>query len=300
MKKILLLIAAAVLSSVSLLAAAPPEAPKPDSRVEEVTIKSSILGVEKTYCVYLPSGYDRNPDRHYPILYLLHGASGWYGTWTKSYNMKTITDWRIASGFSVPMIIVMPDAAGTGERNTGPHMGYFNFSDWRYEDFFFQEFIPEVESRYRVIGDRAHRAIAGLSMGGDGTICYAMTHPEMFSSACPLSARAEFLPTGYDRPLYAEYLEVCKKYNWVKILRESSPEDQEKIKKVRWYIDCGDDDYLFEGNAHLYLLMRELRFPCAQYRVREGTHQQEYWRTALPDVLTFVSIGFSTASAEHR
>ena len=300
MKKILILLAAALFSAGTVLAAVPLGATAQNSRIEELTIKSTILGVEKNYCVYIPDGYDSNPDRYYPVLYLLHGAGGWYGTWTKSYNMKTITDWRISSGFSSPMIIVMPDAAGTGEKNTSPHMGYFNFSDWRYEDFFFQEFIPEIESRFRIIGDRAHRAIAGLSMGGDGTICYTMGHPEMFSSACPLSARAERLPEGYDRPLYAEYLEVCKNHNWVEILRSASPEKQEQIKSVRWYIDCGDDDYLFEGNAHLYLLMRELNFPCAQYRVREGTHQQEYWRTALPDVLTFVSIGFSEASAEHR
>lgn len=298
MKKTLILIAAALISSAQITFAAPPEAP--DSRVEEVTVKSSILGAEKTYCVYLPAGYDGNPDRYYPVLYLLHGASGWYGTWTKSYNMKTITDWRISSGLCAPMIIVMPDAAGTGERNTGPHMGYFNFSDWRYEDFFFQEFIPEVESRYRIIGDRAHRAIAGLSMGGDGTTCYAMTHPDMFSSACPLSARIEVLPDGYDRPLYSEYLEECKKHDWVKFLREAAPEKQEEIKSVRWYIDCGDNDYLFEGSAHLYLLMRELGFPCAQFRVREGTHQQEYWRTALPEVLTFVTIGFYETLSEHR
>ena len=59
--------------------------------------------------------------------------------------------------------------------------------------------------------------------------------------------------------------------------------------------DCGDDDYLFEGNAHLYPLMRELQFPCANFRVREGDHQQEYWRTALPEVLTFVSMGFCSS-----
>lgn len=265
------------------------------SRIEDGTVKSKILGAEKAYKVYLPDGYDENPNVSYPVLYLLHGAGGTCNTWPKTYNMKMITDWRMNSGFSLPMIIIMPDASGEAENHRGRHMGYFNYDDWRFQDFFFQEFMPTVEKRYRIKADRGHRAIAGLSMGGGGTTIYSMEHPELFSTACPLSGRVEGAPEFRGDDTMRPYLEGIKAHDMVKYLREASPEKQKEIASIRWYIDVGDDDYLFEGSAHLFLLMRELEFPVANFRVREGTHQQEYWRTALPEVLTFVSIGFAQA-----
>ena len=77
--------------------------------------------------------------------------------------------------------------------------------------------------------------------------------------------------------------------HWVK----ESSDILKKYHDEEYCVPNFDDDYLFEGSAHLILLMRELEFPRVNFRVREGTHQQEYWRTALPEVLTFVSIGFA-------
>ena len=81
------------------------------------------------------------------------------------------------------MIIVMP-GANTDKR------GYFNDvkGEWRYEDFFFEEFMPFIEKKYRIKADKHYRAISGLSMGGGGTFMYALNHPELFSAACPLNA----------------------------------------------------------------------------------------------------------------
>ena len=298
MKRILLL---AVTGCLACLAANaqngdPLEGVSP-SRIESGTIKSAILGAEKEYRVYLPDGYDTDKDKTYPVLYLLHGAGGTCDTWSKNYNMKTITDWRMRSGFSLPMIIVMPDARGIAENHRGKNMGYFNLPGWNYQDFFFGEFLPEIERRYRIRGTRAFRAIAGLSMGGGGTTIYAMEHPEMFCTACPLSARVEGVPDRFDHTMH-DYIMAIKDHNMVDFLKNASPEVQKAISGVRWYIDVGDNDYLFEGCTHLYLLMRELKFPCANFRVREGTHQQEYWRTALPEVLTFVSLGFAESLVE--
>lgn len=264
------------------------------SRIETASIDSRILGKEKKYNVYLPEGYDLDKDRKYPVLYLLHGASGTLDTWTKGYNMKTITDWRMKSGFCLPMIIVMPDASGDWDNHRGPTMGYYNYENWHYEDFFLDEFIPEIESRYRIASDRGTRAIAGLSMGGCGTALYAIKRPDLFSSACPLSGRLEGIPDEDKyNPEMKEYFDHISSEEIVSLLRNASPEQQSKVSEVRWFIDCGDSDYLIGGSIHLYELMNSLGFPCAQLRVREGTHQQEYWRTALPEVLTFVSIGFA-------
>lgn len=271
------------------------------SRIETGAVSSKILGTDKQYNVYLPEGYDLNPDKSYPVLYLLHGAHGTYQTWTKNYNMKLICDWRMNSGFSVPMIIVMPDASGDGADNVGRYMGYFNYPGWRYEDFFFEEFIPQIESRYRIKADRGHRAIAGLSMGGHGTVLFAMHRPEYWSSACPLSGRLQGRPDGFkDRPEMGEYLDQVASNDMPAYLHDASADSQNAIAAIRWYIDCGDDDYLVDGSVNLWREMRSLGFPCVQLRVREGTHSSEYWRTALPEVLTFVSIGFKAVDEDIR
>ena len=112
-------------------------------RIETFTLESDILGCEKSCSVYLPEGYD-DTTRDYPVLYLLHGASGYHGDWSEKGNMARITDEAIAAGMALPMIVIMPDASGTGPNYTGDHMGYFNVPGWDYERFFFEEFMSAV------------------------------------------------------------------------------------------------------------------------------------------------------------
>ncbi len=250
------------------------------SRVEEATVKSDLLGCEKPYLVYLPAGYDANPDKKYPVLYLLHGASDTHTAWRDKGVMQLITDEHIESGLCLPMIVVMPDARGESENNTGKNMGYFNQPDWPYEDFFFTEFIPQIEKTYRIVGDKKHRAVAGLSMGGGGSAAYAQRHPEMFSSACPLSGALSGMGRSYSTGSHVDFI------------NNATPEQVEKLKSVRWYVDCGDDDFLWQANLDFYRAMREKQIPL-QYRMRNGGHNWEYWQTALPSVLTFISIGFA-------
>ena len=126
--------------------------------------------------------------RPYPVLYLLHGASGCHTDWLELGNARQILDEAIAEGRAVPMVVVMPDASGDGEYRMGPHMGYFDQPGWPYERFFFEELLPAVERHYRIAGDKSDRAIAGLSMGGGGATVYAQHHPELFAAACPISA----------------------------------------------------------------------------------------------------------------
>lgn len=269
MKRTLLAVVA-ILSVFSLTA---------QSKVVDATMKSEILGVEKPYAVYLPDGYDTSA-RDYPVLYLLHGAWDTYRSWPEKGDMRTIADEAIASGMALPMIVVMPDARGEGADFAGRNMGYFNQPDWAYEDFFFAEFIPHIEQTYRIKGDKQHRAIAGLSMGGGGTAGYAQRHPGMFSSAAPLS--------GALAPMDI----IRQKTSPVEFLRNATPEQIEALQTVRWFVDCGDDDYLLDANLDFLRLMREKQIPL-EMRIRNGGHNWQYWRTSLPSVLTFVSIGFS-------
>jgi enterochelin esterase-like enzyme len=150
--------------------------------MDNLSMPSKILKMDRKYAVYLPPDYETS-QRSYPVLYLLHGAGDDQTGWVQFGEVLTIADAAIKSGDATAMVIVMPDA-NTGKR------GYVNDvkGEWRYEDFFFQEFMPYIESTYRIKGDKRYRAIAGLSMGGEGTFIYALHHPELFSAACPLSA----------------------------------------------------------------------------------------------------------------
>jgi enterochelin esterase-like enzyme len=149
---------------------------------DNLSMTSKILKMDRKYSVYLPPDYETS-ERSYPVLYLLHGSGDDQTGWVQFGEVLNIADDAIKTGISTAMIIVMPDA------NTGKK-GYVNDikGEWRYEDFFFQEFMPFIEKTYRIKADKKYRAISGLSMGGEGTFIYALHHPELFSAACPMSA----------------------------------------------------------------------------------------------------------------
>jgi len=256
---------------------------------DNLTMTSKILKMERKYALYLPPDYETS-QRSYPVLYLLHGYGDDQTGWVQFGEVQHIADEAINSGKATPMIIVMPDA------NTGT-IGYVNDAagNWKYEDFFFQEFIPFIEGKYHIKPDKHYRAIAGLSMGGGGTFFYALHHPELFSSACPLSAAIDArIIDSLNNFKYTKGVkgtareDYYKKYDALSLI-DKMPDDQKKA--VRWYIDCGDDDFLFEGNSLVHIAMRKKDIPH-EYRVRDGVHSWVYWRTALPTVLEFVSMAF--------
>jgi len=259
---------------------------------DNLTMSSKILNGERKYAIYLPPDYETS-QRSYPVLYLLHGGGDDQTGWVQFGEVLHIADKAINEGTATPMIIVMPDASA-GRR------GYFNDikGEWRYEDFFFEEFIPFIEKTYRIKGEKRYRAVAGLSMGGGGSFIYALHHPEMFSSACPLSASAgplsmEELKNSLERrgiqgATDAEIEGYFKSQSVIALIENISDEQK---NAVRWYIDCGDDDFLYEGNSLAHIAMRKKEIPH-EFRTRDGGHTWTYWREALPEVLSFISDAF--------
>lgn len=259
---------------------------------DNLTMTSKILKSDRKYAIYLPPDYETS-QRSYPVLYLLHGAGDDQTGWVQFGEILNIADKAINAGLATPMVVVMPDA-NTGKR------GYVNDpkAEWRYEDFFFEEFMPYVEKTYRIKGEKRYRAISGLSMGGEGTFIYALHHPELFSSACPLSAATgpksieeldNYRLWQGSQGLSKEEKEAYfNKYSVLKLI-ENMPDKNKK--DVRWYIDCGDDDFLYEGNSLAHIAMRKKEIPH-EFRIREGGHTWTYWRESLPVVLGFVSMSF--------
>lgn len=256
--------------------------------MDNLTLTSKILAGERKYAIYLPPDYETS-KRKYPVLYLLHGSGDDQTGWVQFGDVLQITDKAIENGLATPMIIVMPDAQ-SGQK------GYFNSFDgeWNYESFFFDEFVPFIEKKYRIRSEKRFRAIAGLSMGGGGAFIYALRHPEMFSSACPLSGvMGELSYDEFYKKNEANLKDLRREtvynyysnHNAISIIKNQTDAN---LKSVKWYIDCGDDDFLFEGNSMVHVALKKRGIPH-EYRVRDGSHNWTYWRSSLPKVLTFIS-----------
>lgn len=259
--------------------------------IEHCSMSSDILGQNKDFSVYLPNGYDEG-DRRYPVLYVLHPAGGTQEMWISMGNLPQIADDAIRSGMALPMIIVMADGSGTDDFHLGKHLGFFSVPDWDYEAYFHKELIPLIDSTFRTIADKKHRAIAGASMGGEAAVAYAQKHPELYGASCALCGivgkpeQSQMAKTDKD---YAESL-ISK--NPTKFVENASPQQVDNLKTVRWYTDCGDNDYFYEGNIDFFLAMKKKSIPI-DYRMRSGVHGWYYWITGMAPVLHFISIGFA-------
>lgn len=265
--------------------------------IEHNTVASKILNRDVKYSVYLPPGYDY-AERNYPVVYLLHGYTDDNTAWFQFGEVDRYADKAIAEGTIPPMIIIMPNADSSW---------YINSYDGKenYEDFFIKEFIPTIEKKYRIRSEKQYRGIAGLSMGGYGTLIYALKYPELFSAAAPLSAGIfsdEEMLMMPDRewntmlgPLYGKDLKGKDRLNkaWYdnSILSLVNKKSGAELNKVRYWIDCGDDDFLFNGNALLHIALRK-KLVRHEYRVRDGNHSWEYWRTGITDALAFIGKSF--------
>lgn len=264
---------------------------------ESLKMNSTILDKDVEYSVYLPFDYGTS-NRSYPVLYLLHGFSGDETGWVQFGHSCYIADRAIASGEVPPMIIVTPDAGVSW---------YVDSDDGkvRYEDFFVNEFIPSVERGFRIRSEKEFRAIAGLSMGGYGSLIMATKHPELFAVCAPLSAAifTDNEMNGMSAAGWDHYFETCfgkavegqerldDHYRQNDILDIVENGNTKDLQSIRYYIDCGDDDFLIKGNMELHSLMIDKKIGH-EFRVRDGGHNWTYWRTALPEVLKFVGESF--------
>ena len=258
------------------------------------SIYSKNLNCWQKYNVYLPTGFEKSV-KQYPVVYLLHGLYGNYSNWDKSGGMKLIADELIGTGEACEMVIVMPNAGDSDVRNY--QNGYFNVEGWPYEDFFYQEFLPEVEKKYRIIGDKEHRAIMGLSMGGGGSVVYCQRHPDMFSSCYAMSAWLDnkMGQVGGKNQKKDKLFIVCQSVSdnsAVDFVEKADEATVKKLRTVKWFIDCGDDDFLMDLSVLLYQKMRDKKIK-AELRINNGVHNWEYWHLALRNALPFASRNFA-------
>ncbi|MBO4634839.1 MAG: esterase family protein [Bacteroidales bacterium] len=257
------------------------------------SVQSAILGAQVNYNVYLPDSFSQS-EKHYPVVYLLHGLSDNYTAWAQKGNMQTVVDELIGTGEACEMVVIMPNAGGEKAHETWN--GYFNMPGWNYEDFFFKEFIPAVEAKYRAGGSKALRAIMGLSMGGGGSVVYSQRHPEMFSSCYAMSAwldnaNDEVWPLDSPKDCLYYVANAVHEHSAIAFLDKADDATLQSLRTVAWFIDCGDDDFIFDMSIAFFQKMRD-RGIHSELRVRNGVHNWEYWHLALRWSLPFASRNF--------
>lgn len=166
--------------------------PVPHGAVRTHWYSSDITGQWRRAFVYTPPEYDNNPAARFPVLYLQHGAGEDERGWSRQGRMQFIMDNLLAAGRARPMLVVMDCGYATRSGTTGRENAF--------ADVLLEELIPEIDSSFRTLADREHRAIAGLSMGGMQTLSIALTHPDRFSYIGAFSAPARDFEwqTSYD------------------------------------------------------------------------------------------------------
>jgi len=264
--------------------------------IESLTFTSKS-GTKMNYSVYLPEDYATS-QRSYPVVYLLHGYSDDETGWIQFGEANRIADKGISEGRVPSCIIIIPD---------GKITWYCNSYDMKiaWEDNFINEFIPFMEKEYRIRAKKEYRAIAGLSMGGYGALKLSMKHTDLFSCCVALSSGTftdedilkmpdkdyeHYFPGLFGKGLQgnARLNDAWKSNNPLDLIH-SVPLD--KLKSVRFWIDCGDDDFLYSGNSALHVEMRKLGLPH-EYRVRDGAHTWSYWRSGLATGLEYIGEKF--------
>jgi S-formylglutathione hydrolase FrmB len=271
------------------------------SRIDCNALNSRILKYPVHYCVYLPASYDagaaQHPVRNYPVLYFLHGLGDNERTLFNSGGWTLLDDLRQQHKMG-EFLIVAPE---------GRRSFYINSADGsvRYSDFFLQEFIPLIETKYRVSKGRNNRAISGISMGGYGALRFAFSHPEMFSavsaqSAALITETPQELDTAAHSgaPLGKVLAVVFGSPIAVAHWKENNPfvlaqRNVAGVRKLAIYFNCGqDDNYGFEKGAAALHGQLQREGVKHEYHPYPGDHSLSYFLAHFTEVMEFHSRAF--------
>lgn len=260
---------------------------------EGLTLPSEVFKRPMRYTIYLPPGYELS-KRTYPVVYLFHGFGDDDSAWVHNGEIAETLDRAIAARQITPMIVVMPD----GDRGW-----YVNSADGsaRWEDYFFKDFLPFIEERFRVRRQRASRAVGGVSAGGYGALSYVLRHRDRFTACMALSPSlrtpeevAALSPERWAQAFASTFGaargEARITAHWqslspLKVLEDAKPE---AFLQTRIYLDCGDRDPLLKGAFAFHALL-DGRGVNHALRVRGGGHSWGYWRSGLLGGLTYLS-----------
>jgi enterochelin esterase-like enzyme len=221
-----------------------------------VTYDSKSVGTTRKMQVYTPPGYSK--EKHYPVLYLLHGIGGDETEWQRFAKPNVLLDNLIADGKATPMIIVMPN--GRAQKNDRAEGNVFASAPAfaAFEQDLLKDVIPAIESRYSVEADREHRARAGLSMGGGQSLNFGLTHLDTFAWVGGFSSAPNTKPAKQLVP---------------------DPAAAKAKLKLLW-LSCGKRDGLIRVSQGVHAYLRDNDVPHI-WHVDDNAHDPTHWKNSL-------------------
>ena len=244
------------------------------AHVDTIQVFSPSMNKNIKTCVIVPDNYKKSKKK-FPVVYLLHGYSGNYAAWVKSF--KEVSQQVDRYGF----IAIGVDG---------------NYSSWyfnspidptfKYETYIIDELVPFIDKKYKTIASREGRAISGLSMGGHGALYLSLKHQDVFGAAGSMSGGVDIRP-------FSEKWDIKNRLGAITDL----PENWEKNTVVnlielnqnnnlKLIIDCGVDDFFIDVNRELHQKMLALKIDH-DYIERPGKHNIDYWENSLKSQLLF-------------
>lgn len=223
-------------------------------------MSSDILPQRMEFYIYLPPCYDAFPDQHYPVIYLIHGQSFRQDQWER-LGVDELADEKIPTGEYPPFIVVMPRDWIWTQPSEDP-----------FDEALIEELIPHIDTTYRTIPDREHRAVGGLSRGASWAVHLGLVHWDLFGAI-----GAHSLPVFWEDTPFID--------NWVAEI----PEGQ----LPRIYVDIGDRDRAEIQDSTFWFLeqLDEMDIPH-EWHYFVGYHDEDYWSSHLDEYLLFYTEGW--------
>lgn len=245
------------------------------SKVDTLLITSESMNKTIPNLLILPDSY--NSEESFPVLYLLHGASGNYLDWTKKApHILELVD-------TYNFIVVCPDG--------GHNSWYFDSpidESMQYETYISKELIAAIDEKYTTRKTRKGRAISGLSMGGHGAFYLAFRHQEIFGAAGSTSGGLDIRPFPKNWDIakrlgtYSENKNAWEENTVINLVYLLSG------SHVKLIFDCGVDDFFYDANNRMHEKLLERKIPH-DYIERPGAHNNEYWSNSIKYQMLFFS-----------
>jgi enterochelin esterase-like enzyme len=228
----------------------------PHGQLEMITYDSKSVGATRKMQVYTPPGYSK--EKKYPVLYLLHGIGGDETEWQRYAKPDVLLDNLIADAKATPMIVVMPN--GRAQKNDRAEGDIFRSAPAfaAFEQDLLKDVIPTIESRYSVLADREHRALAGLSMGGGQSLNFGLAHLDTFAWVGAFSAAPNTKPAN-----------------------QLVPDPATAKARLKFlFLSCGKKDGLMRISQGVHGYLKENNVPHV-WHVDDNAHDPPPWRNSL-------------------
>jgi putative tributyrin esterase len=259
-----------------------------DPPIERIRLESKLLGKAVDYSILYPVNYRRagNEEKRFSIIYLLHGLTGHHTNWIEKSGIALY-----ATRYDLFIVMVEGENGWYTDSATVP-------TD-KFESYILQELMPDVEKRFRVSTEREGRAIAGLSMGGYGSLKFAFKFPSRFALAASMSGalgaaswtdselkNLEFIRQSLLKTFGPVGSATRAENDLLKLTREVSATAIKSLPVL--YLDCGTEDVLFPGNRSYADLLVERKIPH-EFRQLPGNHNWQYWDQQVREILNLAA-----------